>query len=148
MDVGWCLQVPWAIGTNVRSRINQLRARLGTAARPPADEAAASLAGLPGGGSIVTGFGSESGGRFVAERCGTRIRCPRAQYPYMQLQVYACSRLQGRPPVIRLEPANYARLRAEMEKCAGHPIPGRISLCGIPVVPATPVKGRDIFADT
>ena len=183
MDVGWCLQVPWAIGTNVRSRINQLRARLGTAARPPADEAAASLAGLPSvecrahypavrlavaclpcallcvlvspafasdaeGGSIVTGFGKESLGGFVAERCGTRIHCPRAQYPYMQLQVYACSRLQRRPPVIRLDPANYARLRAEMEKCAGHPIPGRISLCGIPVVPATPVKGREIFADT
>src|SRR5207253_11421567 len=43
MYVGWCLQVSWAIGTNVRSRINQLRARLGTATRPPADEAAARL---------------------------------------------------------------------------------------------------------
>src|SRR5947207_1093507 len=118
--VGSCLQVSWAIGTNVRSRINQLRARLGTATRPPADEAAARLAGLPGG-SIVSGSGNESWGRLVAERCGTRIRCPRAQYPYMQLQVYACSRLQRRPPVIRVDPANYARLRAEMEKCAGHP---------------------------
>jgi len=57
----------------------------------------------------------------------------------MQLQVYACSRLQRRPPVIRLDPANYARLRAEMEKCAGHPILGRISLCGIPVVPGNPI---------
>jgi hypothetical protein len=79
---------------------------------------------------------------------GSRIRCPRAQYPYMQLQVYACSRLQSRPPVIRLDPANYARLRAEMERCVGHPILGRITLCGIPVVPAARTKGQDLIAGT
>ena len=74
----------------------------------------------------------------AAHADGSRISCPRAQYPYMQLQVYACSRLESRPPVIRLDPVNYARLRGEMEKCAGHPITGRITLCGIPVIPAAP----------
>jgi hypothetical protein len=55
----------------------------------------------------------------------------------MQLQVYACAHLLHRPPVIVLDPANYARLRAEMEQCAGHTIPGQIKLCGIPVVPGS-----------
>src|SRR5947207_15689695 len=84
MYVGWCLQVPWAIGTNVRSRVNQPRGRLGTATRPPADEAAARLAGLPGG-SIVRASGHASVGRLVAERCGARIRLLRPEYPYLQL---------------------------------------------------------------
>ena len=70
------------------------------------------------------------------------IRCRRAQYPYLQLQIYACSRLRQRPPVIVLDPANYTRLRGEMEQCVGHHVSGQIKLCGIPVVPGSkPPKG-------
>jgi len=76
--------------------MNQLRARLGTAARPAADEAAASLAGLPSVECrahypavrlavaclpcallcvlVSPAFASDAEG-------GTRIHCPRAQYP-------------------------------------------------------------------
>jgi hypothetical protein len=69
-------------------------------------------------------------------------RCRRAQYPYLHLQIYACSRLRQKPPVIVLDPANYTRLRAEMEQCVGHRVSGQLKLCGIPVVPGSkPPKG-------
>lgn len=72
-------------------------------------------------------------------------RCSRGEYPLMQVQVLACSKLKIKPAVIVLEPDNYKRLFGEYERCVGRKLDPSttIRLCGVPVGMGDPKKPKE-----